>query len=96
MLTIEKIKTEVLPLAAKYNVDKVDLFGSYVDGVATDKSDVDVLVKFSAPVPSIFAVMGFREELQRKLAVSVDLVTLPLPRPEKLEIGRTLNLYEKR
>jgi predicted nucleotidyltransferase len=86
----------VAVLSSKYNVEKVDLFGSYATGKATDESDVDLLVKFSKQPPSIFAVMGLKEELQRKLLVSVDVVTLPLSRPDKFSIERTLNVYEKR
>jgi hypothetical protein len=94
-LTIEIIKNAVAPLAEKYNVIKVDLFGSYASGNATEKSDVDFLVKFKAEIPSIFKVMGFREELEAGLHSSVDVVTLPLSKPEKLNIEKVVNIYER-
>ena len=94
MLTIDIIKSEVLPLAKKYNVASVRLFGSLADGSAKETSDVDFLVKFVVPVPSIFKVLGFREELQKQLHVPVDIVTVPITRPERLKIGRTISIYE--
>ena len=95
MITIDSIKAEVDPLADKYNIHSVDLFGSYANGNATENSDIDILVKFVVPIPSIFAVMGLKEELERKLRISVDVVTLPLTRPEKLKIEKTIRIYEK-
>ena len=89
MLTLEIIKDRVMPIAHKYDVKRLELFGSYADGTATGESDADFLVQFSAPVPSIFKVMGFREELSRCLGMPVDVVTLPLVRPEKLRVSRT-------
>jgi hypothetical protein len=94
-LTIETIKSTVIPIAKKYSVKKVDLFGSYADGSATEKSDVDFLVKFNTDVPSIFKVMGFREELERDLNNPVDVVTLPLSNPGRLNVEKAVNIYER-
>ena len=94
-LTMEIIKTTVMPLAQKYNVEKVDLFGSYANGSATEESDIDFLVKFGSEVPSIFKVMGFREELEIGLKNPVDVVTLPLSRPNLLSIEKVVNVYEQ-
>ncbi|MDR1157154.1 MAG: nucleotidyltransferase domain-containing protein [Oscillospiraceae bacterium] len=77
------------PVAKKYNVVSLELFGSYADGTADESSDADFLVLFAAPVPSIFKVMGFREELSRSLGLPVDVVTLPLVRPDKLHVSCT-------
>ena len=95
MLTIDIIRAEVGLLIKKYDISWIDLFGSYANGNATKKSDVDFLVKFVAPVPSIFAVMGFKEELSRKLRTLVDVVTFPLSHPEKINIEKTIRIYEK-
>lgn len=94
MLTIDAIKKEVKPLAEKYKIRKVDLFGSYATNSATEKSDADFLVEFNTPVPSIFAVMGFREELENRLNYPVDVVTLPITRKNLLEIDKVVNIYE--
>ncbi|MDR1921766.1 MAG: nucleotidyltransferase domain-containing protein [Candidatus Adiutrix sp.] len=89
MLTIEAIRDKAKPVAEKYDIVRLELFGSYADGTADENSDADFLVQFAAPVPSIFKVMGFREELSRILGLPVDVVTLPLARPDKLRVART-------
>ena len=88
MLNKEEIRGKVIPIAEKYDVARVDIFGSYANGSATSESDVDFLVEFSASVPSIFKVMGFREELKRSLGLDVDVVTLPLVNPKHISIGQ--------
>ncbi|MDR1193095.1 MAG: nucleotidyltransferase domain-containing protein [Peptococcaceae bacterium] len=89
MLTLETIRDRVKPVAKKYAVVRLELFGSYADGTADENSDADFLARFAAPVPSIFKVMGFREELSQSLGLPVDVVTLPLAHPEKLRVSRT-------
>jgi predicted nucleotidyltransferase len=89
MLTLETIRDRVKPVAKKYNVVSLELFGSYADGTADANSDADFLVRFATPVPSIFKVMGLREELSRSLGLPVDVVTLPLANPNKLRVSRT-------
>jgi predicted nucleotidyltransferase len=89
VLTLETIRDRARPLAKKYDVVSLELFGSYADGTANENSDADFLVRFAVPVPSIFRVMGFREELSRSLGLPVDVVTLPLARPDRLRASRT-------
>ena len=95
MLTIEFMRQIVAPLAEKYNIEGVYLFGSYATGNASKDSDVDFLVKFVAKVPSIFKIMGFRQELEDNLNHSVDIVTMPVIRPEKLNIDKVVSIYER-
>jgi len=89
MLTLEVIRDRAEPIAKKYNVVSLELFGSYVDGTADENSDADFLARFAAPIPSIFKVMGFRDELSHSLGLPVDVVTLPLANPNKLRVTRT-------
>lgn len=42
--TIDDIKTTLSPVLSDYNVKKAILFGSYVKGMANEKSDVDLLL----------------------------------------------------
>ena len=44
--TIDEITAAVKPIAEKYGIDKVWLFGSYARGEATEKSDVDLLISY--------------------------------------------------
>jgi len=95
MLTLDAIRQAVIPLAKKYNVEKVDLFESYANGTATEKSDADFLVAFSTKIPSIFKVMGFKDELEKRLNYPVDIVTFPITRPDKIKIDKVVNIYER-
>jgi len=95
MLTLSQIKSEVGALAEKYKLLKVDLFGSYATGHATEKSDADFLVEFNMPIPSIFLVMGFKEELAERLQHPVDVVTYPIVKPEMLKVVKVMTVYER-
>ena len=95
MLTIECIRQTVIPLAEKYDIDKIDIFGSYANGKASERSDVDFLVTFAAKTPSIFKVMGFQQELEDTLNHPVDVVTLPAVRPDRLNIDKVISIYER-
>ena len=93
MLSMSDIETAVLPLAEKYALKSVKLFGSYAENRATENSDADFLVEFNKTIPSIFEVMGFKTELEDRLRSAVDVVTVPVPRPDMLVIGKTINIY---
>jgi len=58
------------------DIQSVALFGSYVQGVQTDASDVDVLIDF-APGARVgyFKLARIRRHLQSCLGRSVDLLT---------------------
>jgi uncharacterized protein len=68
-------------LIARYGVKKLALFGSHAKGVATEDSDIDVLVEFSgvATSKSYFGLQFYLEDLFGK---PVDLVTEKALRPE--------------
>lgn len=42
--TIDDIKSALKPVFTSYNINKAILFGSYVKGLANEKSDVDLLL----------------------------------------------------
>lgn len=43
--TIEEIRTKAMPIAIRYGVDALSLFGSYARGEADEKSDLDFLIQ---------------------------------------------------
>lgn len=59
-------------LVQKYQVREIGIFGSYVKNTQTEQSDVDVLVDFST-VPSLYDLVGLRDELSDLLGIRVDL-----------------------
>lgn len=74
-------------------IDEVVLFGSYADGNATEKSDVDLLVTFRSSVVSLFTLAKALMVMERHLDKSVDLVQNPLPEGSLLDIRKVVPLY---
>lgn len=90
MLSREQIVGAVREAVQDYPVQAVYLFGSYVDGTATEGSDVDFYVQFSQSPVSFFKVVGFRAALERLLGKDVDIVK---HLPEE-EADRMVCVYE--
>jgi predicted nucleotidyltransferase len=60
-------------MAAEYGVERIGIFGSYATGVATEKSDIDLLVEFNRPIG--FRFVEFVEFLEDLFGKSVDVLT---------------------
>lgn len=76
ILTIEEITKKVAPIAKKYNLKEVYLFGSYARGEAREDSDIDLLyVKFDNSM-SLTTKYMLLDELEDGLGKKVDLVSL--------------------
>ena len=50
ILTIEDIKSKVIPLCDQYPVERLGLFGSYARGEADEESDIDLVVEMDKSV----------------------------------------------
>ena len=61
-------------LKKRFKVETIDIFGSYVRGEQTEKSDIDVLVTYSEGA-NLLLVAGLRHYLRKKLHVKVDVVS---------------------
>ena len=72
--TIEEIKSIVEPIARKYGVARVYLFGSYARGDATENSDVDLRVDKGA-LKGMFALCGLYTEVDEELQTKGDVLT---------------------
>ncbi len=72
--TIDEIKAIVFPIAEKYGVEKVYLFGSYARGEATHESDIDFRVD-KGELRGLFALSGFRNDISEALAKEIDILT---------------------
>jgi predicted nucleotidyltransferase len=78
---IEKIlKENKSILHDKFKVKQIGLFGSYVRGNETKKSDVDILVEFYEPVGWEF--IDLKDFLEEILGIEVDLVTKKALKPQ--------------
>ena len=77
--TIDEISSRIRPVAEKYHLKAVYLFGSYARGEARDDSDVDLLVDLSgADLSGFFAIGGLYNDLEAALQKEVDLITTDL------------------
>jgi predicted nucleotidyltransferase len=70
---IEAIKKRKKVLEDKYKVKEIGIFGSYVRGEQTEKSDVDILVDFY-DLPDIFNLLRLERSLRGTLKCRVDVV----------------------
>lgn len=95
--SIEELKSKVAPLAKRYGVGKLALFGSYARGEQTDRSDLDFVVEPGA-IKSLFKFYGFADILERELGIPVDVLTYA-QLPETLFMDDVLHdevvLYEQ-
>jgi predicted nucleotidyltransferase len=73
ILTVQKIKVVCEDVFSSYDVDYCYLFGSYAKGLASDTSDVDLLI--STPVSGI-QFFDLVEALREELKKNVDLLNL--------------------
>lgn len=73
MLSVEKIQKAIVPLAQKYGVDRVFLFGSYARGTATEKSDVDL--RIDRGTLDGFRFGGFYVDVEETLNCKADILT---------------------
>ena len=57
-MPIENIIDRVTEIAHKYNVKRLDLFGSYAYGTASERSDIDFIIRGCENID------GFMEEIE--------------------------------
>ncbi len=74
--SINEIREKVAPVAAKYELSAVYLFGSYARNEATEKSDIDILIdRRGAKISGLFQMGGLYNDLCECFGKEVDLVT---------------------
>ena len=73
-MTQQEIKNIILDHLKGYQPVNVGIFGSYARGESTEKSDIDILVKFKV-APSLITLIKLENELTDLLGIRVDLIT---------------------
>ena len=71
--TLDEIAERIAPVAKKYNIPKVYIFGSYARGEANPDSDVDLMIEVGTLHG--LEVIGALEEFKNALKKPVDLIT---------------------
>ena len=70
---VNQIKSALLPLTLKYDINKIILYGSYAKGKQEPQSDIDLVVDGNIRGIKFF---GLLEDVNNALVKSVDLIHL--------------------
>ena len=74
--TVEQIQAAIIPIAQKYNLRAVYLFGSYARGTATESSDIDLLIDTTGTaLHGLLALGAVYCDLEDALGKEIDLLT---------------------
>jgi hypothetical protein len=82
-LSIEELKAIVAPIAERYGVDKVYLFGSVARGDHNENSDYDFYIE-SDKIKSIFVLSEFFQDLRDAVGCEIDMISTKNIKPEFL------------
>lgn len=72
--SVEELKKIIAPIAEKYHISKVYLFGSFARGDYNELSDVDLRIE-KGELKGMFALCGFYTEVEEALQMRVDVLT---------------------
>lgn len=96
-MTLYDIKSRIVPILMRQEVQKAALFGSYARNEAGKDSDIDILVKMGRG-KTLLDLVALRLELREKLGKNVDILTYdsinPLLKARILKEQKLI--YEKR
>ena len=74
--SVDELKRRIAPVAEKYGLQAVYLFGSYARSEATEQSDVDILIdRTGSKIHGMFEMGGLYEDLRACIHKEIDLVT---------------------
>lgn len=73
LLSINKIKSLLIPILLEHNINYCYLFGSYAKGLARENSDVDLLVDTNL---TGFELLNLIEKIRTTLHKKIDLLRL--------------------
>lgn len=71
---IDKLTKKIIPILKRHDVVKAGIFGSFVRGKTTRRSDIDILIKFKGR-KSLLDLAGLEIEIEKKLRRKTDVLT---------------------
>lgn len=74
MTDIKNVTKLVTPIAQKYGVDRVALFGSRAKSIETETSDYDFVIS-RGNIQSLFQLAYFIDELEKAFGANIDVIT---------------------
>lgn len=75
--TIQEIQQRIVPIAKRYGLKAVFLFGSYARGDAREDSDIDLLVDTTGTnLRSLFTLGALYCDLEQVLEKKIDMITV--------------------
>ena len=97
-MRLEDLREIAVPMCIKFNVKRLDLFGSHARGEDTPLSDLDLLVEFDSPEDKISKrFFGLLHQLEDTLNCQIDLLTvngLRNPYFRRNVLKNRINIYE--
>ncbi len=81
---LSKVRTLFPYLTQKYEVNSIEIFGSYVRNEQDSGSDLDLLVSFNK-VPSLIKFIEMKNYLTDQLQINVDLVMKDSLKPQLIK-----------
>ena len=96
--TIKQLQNLLLPIFAREPIYKAVLFGSYANGLATEKSDIDIVIDSQGKIRGI-DFFGILEDVTSVLNKPVDLIEMSQVieggRVQKEILEKGIVIYEK-
>ena len=95
-LSIDELRRIVKPVAEKYGVDRIYLFGSMARGDYNESSDYDFCIE-SSKMRSLLELSGFFRELKEAIGSEIDVVEKEALKGEFLNavMSEGVELYEQ-
>jgi predicted nucleotidyltransferase len=79
MKSLEEVKSQIENIRPtqqkRFNVNTIEIFGSYARNQASEKSDVDLLITYSTINYDHSTVYALKKYLRRKLGLKVDVIS---------------------
>lgn len=96
-MTIQSIKRQIIPILKLEGVTKASIFGSFATGDETERSDVDLLVRFQGGA-SLLDLSRLKLKLEEKIGRKVDVLTYDSVHPylKKIVLEEQKLIYEKK